>query len=107
MTTPEEPSEPADLSDEVVDENAFNVVRDAYQAVYDSLSDSPTFEQIWRDNAYRGEFPEAFAHIGFLSWTGRGRIPSGRTLIGRCQRHWVSQNAGSGMVLSLRRPPQR
>ena len=61
------PAEPGNLSNDVAQEGVFEAVRDAYDAVYDVLAASPTFNRIWRTNAYRGEFPEAFAHISFLT----------------------------------------
>jgi ubiquinone/menaquinone biosynthesis C-methylase UbiE len=45
----------------------FDTVRDGYDAVYDALSRGDTFNRLWRDNAYRGEFPQEFAHIAFLT----------------------------------------
>jgi SAM-dependent methyltransferase len=47
----------------------FHAVRDGYEAVYAALPWGETFGRIWRDNAYRGEFPIEFAHIGFLTLT--------------------------------------
>ena len=61
------PAEPGNVSNDVAQEGVFEAVRDAYDAVYDVLAGSPTFNRIWRTNAYRGEFPEAFAHISFLT----------------------------------------
>ena len=61
------PAESGNLSNDVAQEGVFEAVRDAYDAVYDVLAGSPTFNRIWRTNAYRGEFPEAFAHISFLT----------------------------------------
>jgi len=61
------PAEPGNVSNDVAQEGVFEAVRDAYDAVYDVLAASPTFNRIWRTNAYRGEFPEAFAHISFLT----------------------------------------
>lgn len=51
----------------VAEDGVFETVRDGYDAVYDALPGSKTFSRIWRDNAYRGDFPEEFAHIGFLT----------------------------------------
>jgi ubiquinone/menaquinone biosynthesis C-methylase UbiE len=63
------PNVPAQLSDGVTDDGVFHAVRDGYDAVYDALPQGATFARIWRDNAYRGEFPIEFAHIGFLTLT--------------------------------------
>jgi SAM-dependent methyltransferase len=51
----------------VTDAGVFQVVLDGYEAVYDSLPRSETFNRLWRTNAYGGDFPESFAHIGFLT----------------------------------------
>lgn len=40
---------------------------EGYDAVYDALPRGQTFSRLWRMNAYRGDFPEQFAHIGFLT----------------------------------------
>jgi len=45
----------------------FDAVRAGYDAVYTALPRSDTFSRLWRSNAYRGEFPAEFAHIGFLT----------------------------------------
>ncbi len=58
----------------------FHVVRDGYEAVYDALPQGETFGRIWRDNAYRGEFPIEFAHIGFLTLTEAQRLLGGLDL---------------------------
>ena len=49
-------------------------MRDGYEAVYDALPQGETFGRIWRDNAYRGEFPIEFAHIGFLTLSEAQRM---------------------------------
>jgi len=59
----------ATLSDGVTDTGVFYAVRDGYDAVYDALGRGPTFDRIWRTNAYAGDFPAEFAHIGFLTLT--------------------------------------
>ena len=56
---------PAD--DEVTEQGVFRTVLEGYEAVYDALPTSATFERIWRTHAYGADFPEAFAHIGFLT----------------------------------------
>lgn len=109
MTTPGEPLEASSLSDDVADDGVFEVVRDAYEAVYDSLPDSPTFTHIWRTNAYRGEFPEAFAHIGFLTLNEAGRLldllavpADGLIVDAACGTGgpglWVAQQTGASLV---------
>jgi len=60
-------SVPDDLSDDVTDDGVFHAVQDGYRAVYEALPSGATFNRIWRDTAYRGEFPVEFAHIGFLT----------------------------------------
>jgi SAM-dependent methyltransferase len=52
----------------------FQVVLDGYDAVYDALPRSKTFNRLWRTNAYGGDFPEEFAHIGFLTIAEAQRI---------------------------------
>ncbi|MGH3221150.1 MAG: class I SAM-dependent methyltransferase [Streptosporangiaceae bacterium] len=72
MNPPEEPETtglPADLSGEVTGDGVFQVVLDGYDAVYDALPRGETFNRIWRDNAYGGDFPAEFAHIGFVTVT--------------------------------------
>src|SRR5438046_1212518 len=68
------PLVPEDLSDDVTDDGVFYAVRDGYDAVYDALANGETFGRIWRDNAYCGEFPIEFAHIGFLTLTEARRM---------------------------------
>ena len=70
----DQPFVPGQLSDEVSDNGVFHAVRDGYEAVYDALPQAVTFGRIWRDNAYRGEFPIEFAHIGFLTLTEAQRM---------------------------------
>jgi SAM-dependent methyltransferase len=64
MSAENELSEP--IRDDASD-GVFNVVRDGYEAVYAALPGSRTFSRLWRENAYNGEFPSEFAHIGFLT----------------------------------------
>jgi SAM-dependent methyltransferase len=64
--------DPAQLTDDVTDTGVFQTVLDGYEAVYDALPQSKTFNEIWRINAYGGDFPDEFAHIGFLT-LGEGR----------------------------------
>ena len=74
MKVTDPPSVPTDLSDAVTDDGVFHAVRDGYDAVYDALGHGETFNRIWRDTAYRGEFPAEFAHIGFLTLTEARRL---------------------------------
>lgn len=57
----------ASLSADVTDAGVFQAVLDGYDAVYDVLPQSETFNRLWRTHAYRSDFPEEFAHIGFLT----------------------------------------
>jgi SAM-dependent methyltransferase len=57
----------ASLTGDVTDSGVFRAVLDGYDAVYDALPRSETFSRLWRTHAYRNEFPEQFAHIGFLT----------------------------------------
>ena len=61
----------------VSEDGVFNVVRDGYEAVYDALPQGETFGRIWRETAYRGDFPVEFAHIGFLTLTEAERLMDG------------------------------
>ena len=73
-------TDPAPLSPELSDdvaEGAFSAVREGYEAVYDALGASETFNRIWRDTAYGGQFPAEFAHIGFLTITEAERLLEG------------------------------
>jgi SAM-dependent methyltransferase len=63
---PGESERPEPIADDASD-GVFNIVRDGYEAVYDALPGSETFGPLWRENAYGGEFPAQFAHIGFLT----------------------------------------
>jgi SAM-dependent methyltransferase len=71
VSTPELPS---DLGDDVTHDGVFQAVQEGYQAVYDALPHGETFNRIWRETAYRGEFPVEFAHIGFLTLTEGRRM---------------------------------
>ena len=55
------------LAGEVTETGVFGAVLDGYDAVYDALPRGETFSRLWRAHAYRGDFPEQFAHIGFLT----------------------------------------
>jgi SAM-dependent methyltransferase len=85
----------------------FDVVRDSYDAVYDVLPRSDTFTRLWRENAYRGEFPSEFAHIGFLTLTEARRLldllnPSGVVVDVACGGGgpglWMAQQSGADLV---------
>ena len=69
-----EPPAPPQLDDDITDDGVFHAVRDGYEAVYDALPRGETFGRIWRDNAYHGEFPIEFAHIGFLTLSEAQRV---------------------------------
>jgi SAM-dependent methyltransferase len=55
------------LSEDVTAGGVFRAVLEGYDAVYDALPRGETFNRLWRMNAYCGDFPEQFAHIGFLT----------------------------------------
>jgi SAM-dependent methyltransferase len=55
------------LTGDVTDTGVFQAVLDGYDAVYDALPRGETFNRLWRAHAYQGDFPEEFAHIGFLT----------------------------------------
>jgi SAM-dependent methyltransferase len=74
VSTPGERLPSAARRGDVSDDGVFASVREGYDAVYDVLAQSPTFERIWRANAYRGDFPEEFAHIGFLTLREAGEL---------------------------------
>ena len=69
MSSPDEHQSPAaaSLTDDVTGTGVFRVVLDGYDAVYDALPRAETFNRLWRTNAYGGDFPLEFAHIGFLT----------------------------------------
>ena len=55
------------FTDDVTDSGVFQAVLDGYDAVYDALPNSRVFTEIWGTNAYGADFPDDFAHIGFLT----------------------------------------
>jgi SAM-dependent methyltransferase len=55
------------LTGDVTDTGVFQAVLDGYDAVYDALPRAETFNRLWRTDAYGADFPEEFAHIGFLT----------------------------------------
>jgi SAM-dependent methyltransferase len=58
---------PGSTGDDVMEDGVFGAVLEGYDAVYQSLPRGETFNRLWRSNAYGGDFPEEFAHIGFLT----------------------------------------
>ena len=105
----DQPSVPGQLSDEVSEDGVFHAVRDGYEAVYDALPHGVTFGRIWRDKAYRGEFPIEFAHIGFLTLTEAQRmldalaLQPGDVLVDlACGAGgpglWVAQQSGASLI---------
>ena len=87
----------------------FQAVLDGYDAVYDALARSATFNRIWRTHAYRGEFPAEFAHIGFLTLDEGRRmldalhVSEGGTLVDvACGAGgpglWAAQQSGAALV---------
>ena len=67
MSAGDNPGEPEAPGDEVMDTGVSRAVLEGYDAVYHALPRGQTFSRLWRMNAYRGDFPEQFAHIGFLT----------------------------------------
>ncbi len=109
MDSQQEPPDPARISNDVTDDGAFASVRDGYDAVYDALAGSATFNRIWRSHAYNGEFPVEFAHIGFLTLGEANRmlaavqVGAGDTLVdvacgGGGPGLWAAQQAGAMLV---------
>jgi SAM-dependent methyltransferase len=76
MSDPAAPGAPDAPSEDVTDNGMFRAVLEGYDAVYDALPRGETFNRLWRINAYYGDFPEEFAHIGFLT------VPEARRLRG-------------------------
>jgi SAM-dependent methyltransferase len=72
--SPSPPDERAPADDAVTESGVFEAVRDGYDAVYGALPRSRTFHRLWRTNAYGGEFPAEFAHLGFLTLTEARRV---------------------------------
>ena len=96
-------------ADDITEDGVFSAVREGYEAVYDALVSSETFNRIWRDAAYRGQFPAEFAHIGFLTLT------EARRLLGSLRLHpdavladlacgaggpglWAAQESGATLI---------
>lgn len=74
VNEPDHPIVTYSLGDDVTGDGVFQAVLDGYEAIYDALPGGELFNQIWRTNAYRGEFPIEFAHIGFLTVTEGQRM---------------------------------
>ena len=62
-----DPAPPGAPGGDVTGNGVFRAVLEGYDAVYDALPCGETFNRLWRMNAYDGDFPEQFAHIGFLT----------------------------------------
>ena len=101
-------SDADDIADDIAD-GVFVSVRDGYDAVYDTLPRGATFSRLWRQHAYGGDFPEAFAHIGFLTLTEARhlldllRVPSGGALVDlACGAGgpglWVADQTGASLI---------
>jgi SAM-dependent methyltransferase len=69
-----DPEIPTDLDEGVTEDGVFEAVQEGYSAVYDALPQGQTFNRIWREAAYRGDFPIEFAHIGFLTLSEAQRL---------------------------------
>ena len=67
MSDPAPPGALDALSDDVTADGVSRAVLEGYDAVYAALPRGETFNRLWRMHAYRGAFPEQFAHIGFLT----------------------------------------
>ncbi len=67
MSDPAAPGALGGLGEDVTADGVFRAVLEGYDAVYDALPHGETFNRLWRMNAYGGDFPEPFAHIGFLT----------------------------------------
>jgi SAM-dependent methyltransferase len=67
VSEPETPEAADALRDDVTDNGVFHAVLEGYNAVYDALPRAETFNRLWRTNAYGGDFPEQFPHLGFLT----------------------------------------
>jgi SAM-dependent methyltransferase len=100
---------PPNLSDDVTDTGVFQTVLDGYDAVFEALPESKVFSDIWRANAYRGQFPEEFAHIGLLTLDEGRRLvellqlPDGGVLVDvGCGAGgpglWVAQQTGATLI---------
>jgi SAM-dependent methyltransferase len=109
MDDPAGIGEASDVTDDVTDSGLFQAVLDGYDAVFSAQATSTTFNRIWRANAYRGEFPEEFAHIGFLTLDEARRLvellalAAGHVVVdvacgGGGPGLWVSQQTGATLI---------
>ena len=103
------PDPVAAVNDDVADTGVFHAVRDGYDAVYGALPQGETFNRLWRTNAYGGDFPEEFAHIGFLTMPEALRmrelleIPSDGVLVDlACGAGgpglWMARESGASLI---------
>ena len=70
MTSPDDhqsTAAAASVAGDITGTGVFQVVLDGYDAIYDALPRGETFNRLWRTNAYCGDFPGEFAHLGFLT----------------------------------------
>ena len=88
---------------------ASDAVLQGYESVYEALPRATTFNRLWREHAYRGEFPEELAHIGFLTETEGRRllelldVPAGGVLVDvACGTGgpglWAARRAGASLI---------
>jgi ubiquinone/menaquinone biosynthesis C-methylase UbiE len=99
----------ASLREDVSDTGVFHAVLEGYDAVYDALPRGETFNRLWRTHAYGSDFPEAFAHIGFLTMLEAQQmrellqIPAGGALVDlACGAGgpglWMARESGASLV---------
>ena len=74
MSDPAPPGALDGVGEDVTPDGVFRAVLEGYDAVYDTLPRGETFSRLWRINAYCGDFPEQFAHIGFLTVSEARRL---------------------------------
>jgi SAM-dependent methyltransferase len=109
MDNPADPPQPVSAAGDQATDGVFDVVRDGYEAIYTALPRSDTFNTLWRSNAYRGDFPVGFAHIGFLTLSEAQRLlalltPSAGDVIVdvACGTGgpglWMAQQAGASLI---------
>jgi SAM-dependent methyltransferase len=107
MSNPEEFD--ATTRDDVTDTGVFHAVRDGYDAAYDVLPQAATFNRLWRQHAYGGDFPEDYAHIGFLTMPEARRflellaIPTDGVLVDlACGTGgpglWIASESGASLI---------
>ena len=96
------------MGNEVTTTGVFETVLDGYDAVFGALPSSEVFSQIWREKAYGDEFPDEFAHIGFLT-PGEGqrlleflRLDGGTLVDVACGTGgpgmWFAQQTGATLI---------